>query len=168
MTENLQEKPHFLADEKFKQVCKCAYENGLVDEYTHTALKSISMGFKVEMVVGKRYSPNGLRVLAEVKEIFPELLTIHASATKTYDTTAQIGRNLLFGNRGNPYTFDVANGIENCNDDLLSYFNNRFNQEKDLNIELKTKEEILSFANLLEKIQDEAKLRQTQKDELSK
>lgn len=168
MTENLQEKTPFGADEKFRQLCRSAYENDLVDEYTHTALKSISMGLKVEMVVGKRYAPNGLRVLAEVKEIFPELLTIHASATKTYDTTAQIGRNLLFGNRGNPYTFDVAKSIENCNDGLLSHFKNFFNKEKDLNIELKTKEEILSFANLLEKIQNETKMRKTQKDELSK
>ena len=132
MTKNLQEKTCFCADEKFKKVCKYAYENDLVDEYTHTALKSISMCFKVEMVIGKRYSPNGLRVLAEVKEIFPDLLALHASATKTYDTTAQIGRNLIFGNRGSPYTHDVAFTIENCNDDLLSHFKNLFNQEKNL------------------------------------
>ena len=166
MIENLKKETHLGSDEKFKQVCKYAYENGFVDEYTHTTLKSISMGFKVEMVIGKRYSPNGLRVLAEIKEIFPNLLTIHANSIKTYDTTVQVGRNLLFGNRGDPYTFDVANGIENCNDDLLSYFKKRFNEEKKLNKELKTKEEILFVANLFEEIQNANKLHKLKKSEL--
>ena len=153
MTKNLQLK-QAENKEKFKQICMHAYEHDLVDEYTHTALKSIALGFKVEMIVGKRYSPNGLRVLAEVKEIYPELLTIHASGAKTFDTTTQIGRNLLFGNRGDPYTYDVAKGIENCNDEMLAHFKKRFNEEKDLCLELKTKEDFLSFANLLEKIKE--------------
>ena len=127
--------------EKFKQICMHAYEHDLVDEYTHTALKSIALGFKVEMIVGKRYSPNGLRVLAEVKEIYPHLLTIHADCAKTFDTTVQIGNNFMFGNKGDPYTFDIATGFENCSEEFLSHFEKHFNQEKNDCIELKTKED---------------------------
>lgn len=139
--------------EEFSKLLKYADKNKLVDEYTHTTLKAVSMGFRVEMVVGKRYWPNGVRVLAEVKEIYPNLLTVHASSIKTFDTAAQIGKNLLFGNRGDPYTYDVAKGIENCNVELLEHFENRFNQEKKDCIELKTKEEILAFADLIEQLQ---------------
>ena len=152
----------FIESEILKEIRKHAYENGLVDEYTDTALRSISMGFRIEMVVGKRYSPNGLRVLAEVKEIYPELLTIYGVSTKTYDTTTQIGENLLFGNRGNPYTYDVAFAIENCGSLMLADFAIFFKQHKNASIELKTKEEILSFADIIEKIQNLDKSSKTQ------
>lgn len=151
--------------EKFKQICMYTYKHDLVDEYTHTALKSIALGFKVEMVVGKRYSPNGLRVLAEVKEIYPHLLTIHADCAKTFDTTVQIGNNLMFGNKGDPYTFDIAKGFENCSEEFLSHFEKHFNQEKNDCIELKTKEDFLTFANLIEKIKEYEKNNKSEKQQ---
>ena len=132
-----------------------AYKEKLVDEYTDNILHAIAKGHAVNIIVNESYSIGGLRVLAEIKGICPDLLTIYAineakmPENKNY-TSAKIGNNLFFANKGGIYDYDVAKVIENCDENNIARFDDIFAERKKQAVELKTKEEICEFAKAIE------------------